>query len=121
MYLIFLTRYKSRYLKTAVLAGVLMSLGLTTSAEAGSKHRHKHDTQIIREIYIIKDANTVYGSKTALNSGTVIKTTPQSCDIQGSISPSGSSIIIKNISPVSKSYQLDNYRKQHKFLVITDQ
>ena len=120
MYLIFSTRYKSPYLKTAVLAGVLMSLGLT-SAEAGSKHRHKRDTQIIREIYIIKDANTVYGSKTALNSGTVIKTTPQSCDIQGSISPSGSSIIIKNISPVSKSYQLDNYRKQHKFLVITDQ
>ncbi len=120
MYLIFSTRYKIHYLNTAVLAGVLMSLGLT-SAEAGSKHRHKRDTQIIREIYIIKDANTVYGSKTALNSGTVIKTTPQSCDIQGSISPSSSSIIIKNISPVSKSYQLDNYRKQHKFLVITDQ
>jgi hypothetical protein len=119
MYLIFSTGYKSHYLKTAVLAGVLMSLGLT-SAEAGSKHRHRRDTQIIREIYVIKDANTVYGAMTALNSGTVIKATPQSCDIQGSVIPASSSIIIKNISPVTKSYQLDNYRKQHKFLVITD-
>jgi hypothetical protein len=121
MYLIFSTRYKSRYLKTTMLAGVLMSLGLTTLAEAGSKHKHRRDTQIIREIYVLKDANTVYGAMTALNSGTVIKTTPQSCDIQGNVSPSGSSITIKNISPVSKSYLLDNYRKQHKFLVITDQ
>jgi hypothetical protein len=120
MYLIFSTRYKIRYLKTAVLAGVLMSLGLTTSTEAGSKHKHRRDTQIIREIYVIKDANTVYGAMTALNSGTVIKATPQSCDIQGNLSPSGSSIIIKNISPVSETYQLNNYRKQHKFLVSTD-
>lgn len=115
---VFSTHDKNRYFKIAMLVGVFMSLGLI-SADAVSKHKHIRDTQIIREIYVIKTANTAYGATTALNPSTVV-TTRQSCDVQGNVGASSSNIIIKNISPASKNYQLDsNYRKQRNFLVKT--
>ncbi len=116
MNLVFSISFKNRYFKTATLAGVLLSLGLT-SAEAGSKHRR--DTQVIREIYIIKYpqniSNTVPGA-ISLNPRPVVTTAAKSCDTQRNASASSSNIIIKNISPVD-SNDMSNYRKENKFLV----
>jgi hypothetical protein len=114
MNLFFSISFKNRYFKTAVLAGMLMSLGLT-SAEAGSKH--KRDIQVIREIYVIKypqNINSVPGA-ISLKPRPVVTTALKSCDSQRNVNASGS-IIIKNISPVS-SNAMSNYSKQNKFLV----
>jgi len=84
---------KSRYLKTAVVLGILVSLGSISSANARG-HRHTHHKWVIHDVYIVD-------TRPPLIAPVPVAVAPSRCE-----------------TPVSKAVvPSGNYNTQHRFLV----
>jgi hypothetical protein len=85
---------KNRYLKTAVLLGIIVSLATISSANARS--RHKHDTWVVHDIYIVDTRPPLI---------TTAPVVPSRCQ-----TPTSNTVVLPS----------GNYQTQHKFLVNED-
>jgi hypothetical protein len=85
---------KNRYLKTAVVLGILVSLGSMSSANARG---HTHHKWVIHDVYIVD-------TRPPLISTVPVAVAPSRCEtpVNNAIAPSG------------------NYSTQHRFLVNDD-
>ncbi len=86
---------KNRYLKTAVILGILVSLGFMSSANARG-HKHTHHKWVIHDVYIVD-------TRPPLIATTPVVMAPSRCE-----TPVSNTVVVPSGN---------NYSTQHKFLV----
>ena len=86
---------KNRYLKTAVVLGILVSLASMSSANARG-HRHTHHKWVIHDVYIVDTRPPLFAT-------TPVAIAPSRCE-----TPVSNTVVVPSGN---------NYSTQHKFLV----